>query len=114
MAQGTESDSKSKDVEMTVSSGKRDFDMRTEKDTTAKRSRGVSPDSAASSPDTIGSSPESPHAPPPALLSGSSNGPACMMVDVSDERTQGRSVLDKKLLKYQQLLATRRQTEALS
>jgi len=114
LSQTAEGEIKSTDAEMTgAATFKRDIDTTRAERETSKRPRGVSPDSAASSPDTTGSSPHSPGT-QPAQLNSSSNGPSGSAADISDERTHGRGVLEKKLVKYQQLLAARKRTEALS
>jgi hypothetical protein len=109
LSQQNDGDLKSKDVEMTSAPNfKRDNDT-ADRDS-SKRPRGASPDSFASSPDATGSSPGSPPGQPTALMSSSSL--AGSAAEISDERTQGRGVLEKKLMKYQQLLAARKRIEA--
>ena len=91
---------------------KRENDINAPEQDASKRPRGLSPDSWASSPDTIGSTPNSPPSvgPPTNGALGSSAG----VHEQAEERIQGRGVLEKKVLKYQQLIAARRKTGLVS
>lgn len=100
----------------TAGSTKRDMDSAPNGREKVKRARGLSPDSTASSPDTIVSVPDSPHTQlhsSSLLNAGSSNGVSGSS-ETEEQRVHGRGVLEKKLLKYQQLLAARKRAELVS